>query len=229
MKTLRILFLVLITTTFAYAQIDCRTYLPNKKGAKWEMTNFSAKGKVEGKITYEVVDKVVDGTNITFTIKYTTTDKKGKELYTGSYEAKCVNGVFQLDMNAKMDGSAMQRFENMDVTIDASKFELPDFDAAPGTTLEDGELKVAVDAGGLGLGMTVLITDRKVEANELLETSVGEYQCVVLTQHISTKMMIKVQGKSKEWYAEGIGLVRSESYNKKGKLLSYSEITKLII
>ena len=226
MKMLRILFLFLLTLSFANAQVDCRPYVPTEKGTKWEITNYNAKGKQQGKTAFELVDKMVSGDDITFTIKHTSYDKKGEEIYSGSYEAKCVNGVFQLDMTSKMDGAAMQRFQNMDVTIDASDFELPDFDAAPDTTLADGELKVTVDAGGLGLGMTVLITDRKVESNEELETPAGKYNCIVLTQHVSTKMMIKVQGKSKEWYAEGVGLVRSESYNKKGKLLGYSELTK---
>jgi len=51
---------------------------------------------------------------------------------------------------------------------------------------------------------------------------------IVLTQKVSTKMMI-VEGTSTEWYSENVGMVRSESYSKKGKLLGYSELTKLDI
>jgi hypothetical protein len=37
--------------------------------------------------------------------------------------------------------------------------------------------------------------------------------------------MVKTEASSKEWYAEGVGLVKSEIYNKKGKLMGYSELT----
>ena len=39
-------------------------------------------------------------------------------------------------------------------------------------------------------------------------------------------MIMNIEGSSKEWYAEGVGVVRSESYNKNGKLTGYSELTK---
>ena len=47
------------------------------------------------------------------------------------------------------------------------------------------------------------------------------------TAKISTKMMIRIKNKSKEWYAEDVGMVRSETYNKRGKLMGYSELTKI--
>ncbi len=34
---------------------------------------------------------------------------------------------------------------------------------------------------------------------------------------------------SREWYAKEIGMVRSESFNKNGKLMAYSELTSLDI
>jgi hypothetical protein len=229
MKILKILTLIFLTTTFTYAQVDCRPFLPNQEGAKWELTNYNAKGKEQGKIVYEVAKKTVSGNDITFTIIHTTFDKKGDEIYTGSYDAKCIDGVFNLDMKSRMDSAAMKGFKDMEVRVDASDFELPNLDAPAGTVLADGTLDVSMTSSALGFAMTVLIFDRKVEAAETIETPAGSFDCVVVSQKISTKMMIKVQAGSKEWYAENIGLVRTESYNKKGKLMGYSEITKIII
>ena len=39
--------------------------------------------------------------------------------------------------------------------------------------------------------------------------------------------IVKIEGSSTEWYSEGIGMVRSESFNAKGKLTGYSVLTKL--
>jgi len=116
----------------------------------------------------------------------------------------------------------------MEINVDASEFEIPAGDAAAGTQLKDGSLVVKVGSSGVTMfQMTVLITDRKVETREEKTTPAGTFKCLMLSQHVSTKMVIKIEGASKEWYAEEVGLVRSETYNKKGKLTGYSELTKI--
>lgn len=228
MKTLFFCFAVLFTTLNAYSQIDCKPYVPTEKGTVWEITNYNAKGKLTGRTTYELLDKVESGNDVTFTVKNITYDKKDKQVYENTFEAKCVDGKFQFDMTYRMDGNALQAYDDMDIEVDATEFEIPDMDASPGTQLADGSLVVNIGAGGgLGLKMTVLVTDRLVEARENITTTAGSFDCIVLTQNISTKMLLNVKASSKEWYAENIGMVRSESYNKKGKLMGYSELTKL--
>ena len=228
MKLFKIILVTLLATNLGNAQTECNPYLPVDKGTTWEITNYTAKGKVTGKVVYELTDKVENGDDITFTVKTVTYDKKGKEIFTNTFEAKCVDGKFDFDMAFKMDGGALKAYEDMDVQVDASKFDIPDLDSTPGTQLEDGSLTVNIDTGSIGLfKMTILVTDRIVEARKSLTTPAGTFDCIVLSQKVNTKMMIKIQGASKEWYAENIGMVRTESYNKKGKLMGYSELTKL--
>lgn len=227
MKTLIIaVFSLFVCTTFA--QADCKPYVPYSVGTKWEITNYSDKGKETGKIAYELVDKTETGNDVTFTIKSIAYDKKGDETFTNEFKAFCKDGKFEYDMAFKMDPASMQSYEGMEVEMDASELEIPSMDAAAGTTLKDGTLEVKVGANSLTMfKMTVLITERKVEGFEDITTPAGTFKCLVLTQNVSTKMMVKTEGSSKEWYAEGIGMVRSESYDKKGKLSGYSELTKL--
>lgn len=227
MKTLLLALLTLLITA-GHAQTDCKPYVPTSKGTKWEVTDYSAKGKETGKIAYELLDKVESENGSTFSIKAISYDKKGEEIYTNTYEAYCKDGKFNFNMAFMIDGSAMQSYESMDVDVDASDFEIPSMDAEAGTTLEDGSLIVKVMTAGVTMfKMTVLVTDRKVEAREEKTTSAGTFGCILLTQKVSTKMVMKIEASSKEWYAEGVGIVRSESYNKKGKLTGYSELTKL--
>ena len=55
----------------------------------------------------------------------------------------------------------------------------------------------------------------------------GTFDCIQLSQKVALKMGINIEAYSKEWYAEDIGMVRSESYTKNGKLTGYSLLTKL--
>jgi len=223
MKTL-IFITVLLITFNSFAQVDCRPYVPLEKGTKWELTNYNDKGKELGKISSELLDKVENGNTVTFKISSVSTDAKGKTTFTNEYEAYCKNGKFEFNMAFKMDGSAMQAYQDMDMNVDASDLEIPSMDEKPGTTLPDGTLTVSI---GNILNMSVNIVDRKIEAKETITTPAGSFDCLVLTQTVNTKMLVKIEATSKEWYAEGVGMVRSETYNKKGKLSGYSELTKL--
>lgn len=225
MKALKTIVLLLAIIGTTYAQNDCKPFIPPNKGATWEISNYNAKDKIQGTVSYELLDKIVTGNDIIFKVKTVAFDKKGKEIYGNEFEAICKDGKFDFGMAFKIDGSQLKSYEDMDVQVDASKFVIPDLNTSAGTKLDDSSLKIKID-GPIPMKMTVLITDRKVEQKENLTTAAGAFDCIVLTQVISTKMMINIKASSKEWYAENIGMVRSESYNKKGKLIAYSELTK---
>ncbi|MDC8006079.1 hypothetical protein POV27_18650 [Aureisphaera galaxeae] len=227
MKKLISLLVFLLIPFISFSQSECEPYLPVDVGTQWEMTNYNAKGKQQGKIQYELLSKETNGNEIVFTVQTTTFDKKGKELYTNNFTAKCVDGEFEFDMAMKMDGASMGPYQNMEVEVDASRYDIPDMDTAAGTDLADGTLQVTAGGGPIGLNMIVEVTNRKVEARETITTPAGDFDCLVLTQEVRTKLLVNVRGKSKEWYSPNIGVVRTESYNKKGKMMGYSEITSI--
>ena len=227
MKTIYTLLFILFISN-VYAQTDCKPYVPTSKGTKWEITNYSSKDKETGKTSFELIDKVEIAGGIKFIIKSISYDKKGKEVYKNQFEAFCINGKFDFDMAFKMNGADMQAYENMDIDMDASKFEIPSMDAAAGTQLKDGSITVSIGNNGISMfKMTIFITDRKVDNQENLKTPAGEFKCIKLSQKISTKMMVSITGYSKEWYSENIGMIKSESYDKNMKLQGYSLLTKL--
>lgn len=226
MRTILIFLAFIFSLNSLFAQAECRPYLPGKEGASWEITNYSDKGKVAGKIRYKLLERTESGNEVHFKVEATTFNDKNEQTYTTTFTAKCVDSKFEFDMAFKLDGATMEKYQNMDVDIDASEFELPNMDQPAGTMLKDGNLKMAIAAGGpMNFNMTVFINNRKIEGKESITTPAGTFDCVVLSQDIDTKFILKVQASSKEWYAENIGMIRSESYNKKGKLMGYSELT----
>jgi hypothetical protein len=231
MKIMRILIFIsvlLLGAGSVFSQVDCHPYLPQVKGSIWEITNYNKKGKVTGRIAYELIDKVENGDEITFSVSSKAYDKKDKLIFDNDFEAKCVAGKFELNMAYKLEGSMMETYKNMEFTMDASEFEIPPINAAVGTELPDGSLVVQMDGDSpIKMKMTVEVTDRKVKTKEKITTPAGTFDCLVLTQNISTKMMVRMKNNSKEWYAENVGMVRSETYNKRGKLMGYSELTKI--
>lgn len=219
---------ILLVSVFTNYGQDCKPYIPVSEGSTWEITNYSAKDKETGNAAYELVKKEETSSGTTFTVNFVAYDKKGEETFASKYTAFCEDGKFDFDMAFKMNGAQMEAYKDMDVEVDASKFELPSLDEKPGTALKDGSMTVKIGSGGSTMfTMTVLITERKLEAKESTTTAAGTFECVKLYQKISTKMMVKIETYSREWYAENVGLVKAESYNKSGKLTAYSELTKL--
>jgi hypothetical protein len=133
-----------------------------------------------------------------------------------------------MDMSSQLNGQMMSAYESMDVTVDATEFPLPTLDEAVGTSLDDGTLTVQVGMNGVNtFRMVIEVTDRLVEARETLETVAGSFDCVKISQTVKTKMIVKIQATSNEWYAPGVGVVRTESFDKKGRLTGYSVLTAI--
>lgn len=216
-----------LMVSVCWAQDNCRPFLPMKVGSTWELTNYTSKGKENGRIAYELLGVQEGNGGTTFSIKSISYDKNDKQTFENTFEAFCKEGVFKYDMTFMMNGEQMQAFETMEVSVDASDFPLPDLDASVGTVLPDASLTIkAITDGPIALQMTIHVTERKVEARESVECPAGKFDCVLLTQKTSTRMMVKIETNTKEWYAPGVGMVRSETYTKKGKLQGYSLLTK---
>jgi len=227
MKTLLTVCFFLFATA-VIAQNSCKPYLPGEVGRTWEITNYSKKDKMTGVIRYEVLSVNESGNDIIYEVQATYYDDKNEQTYQSTYEAKCKDSVFQLDMTVMMDGNAMSAYKEMDAEIDATEFDLPPTDPSSVGPLEDGTLTVKVSSNGMKMmTMTVDVTDRNIEGVEEVTTEAGTFECIKMTQTVSTRMIVKVEASSIEWYSEGVGMVRSESYNKKGKLTGYSVLTKM--
>lgn len=227
---MRTLLTLLLTCFFfiGHAQNDCEPYMPTEEGSTWELTHYSKKDKITGSTRYELLEKTTTGDSITFKIKATSFDEKGEEIYVNEFESYCRGGVFEMDMSSKLNGETMSAYESMDVTVDATDFPLPNLDEVAGTPLEDGTLTVQVGMNGVNtFKMVIEVTDRLVAGRETMETTAGTFDCVKISQTVKTRMIVKIQASSNEWYAPGVGVVRTESFDKKGRLTGYSVLTAI--
>jgi len=75
------------------------------------------------------------------------------------------------------------------------------------------------------LTMQINVINRKVLGAEKVKTPAGEFECVKISHTMETKTMVKKTHTIVEWYAQGIGLVKQETYDKKGVLEGYALLT----
>ncbi|SFD13652.1 TapB family protein [Algibacter pectinivorans] len=204
----------------SYSQTACKAYYPFEEGVTFEITNYNKKGKKEGVVNYEVTNIIGN----TATIKTIIYDAKGKEVTTTSYDIMCDGNTVSIDFKSMINPDMLKQYKDMEMEVTGTNIELPN-DLQVGQSLKDANMNMAINMGGINMNIGVNIVNRKVGQKESITTPAGTFNCFALSYDNEIKMAMKMTFKIKEWIAEGVGVVKSESYNKNGKLMGYSELT----
>lgn len=209
---------------------ECNEYFPLENGTRWVLESFNQKNKFQSKSIQTVQDaKSVDG-GFEGRMTGEVIDDKDNVISKIDYQLKCQEDYFYVSMNSMLSPEQMGAYEGMDIEVDGDFLELPS-KMEPGMQLKDAAITVKVTNSGVPImSMTVEIFDRKVAGFETITTPAGDFDCVKIAYSARTQMgqaiPIKVNTSGAEWFARGTGLVRSESYNKKDKLVTYSVLTE---
>lgn len=109
------------------------------------------------------------------------------------------------------------------MTVSGDNLILP-ADVAVGDVLKDYTITVSIGA----MKTTTANSDIKVTGEETLDIGGTAIDCLIVESTVLAKVIgIKQQMKQKIWYGRGIGPVKTETYNKKGKLMSVQEIVEI--
>lgn len=224
-KKLLLILFFLIGIISLTAQNNCSKFYPMTEGVAMEYTNYNKKGKVEGISTYKVIESNTNGgtTNATMTIDLK--DEKGKDIYSTDYKLECTGNMVSLDYESLLPSEMMQQYGDMDVEISGNDIEIPN-DLSVGQNLKDANVTMKISMSGINMNIAVDMTNRKVEKKENVTTSAGTYDCFVLySENRSKMMMVNQVYPSRVWLAEGIGMVKQETYKKNGSLMSSTLLT----
>lgn len=213
-------FVAVFTTTFStfLGAQECNTFYRFIENATYEYGFFDAKDKPEGRQLYRVgnITETGDGMTAEVHMKFIP-EKKNADTFEADSRVVCKGGTLQMDFAMTMSQMTSQ-FSNMEMTMEGDALQIP-AKLTAGETLPDAETKIKTGMNGMSLmSMTLSITDRKVEGKESITTPAGTFECYKITQTTSMKSIMSKSYQSVEYYAEGVGLVQSETYDKKGKL-----------
>lgn len=169
-------------------------------------------------------------------LKYVTTDAKGNETGTSTTKVTAAagsDGNYNIAMTITLYVNGNQMFNPMNVTTTVTDgnasvalgggaaiemtTDVPLIPARLAVGLELGTGSIVMNMGGIKT--TQEIHTHKVVGREQLTTPAGTFDCYIVEQTYTAKMaFIKAKGSQKVWYARGIGNVKTETYDKRGKL-----------
>tara|TARA_R110002020_G_scaffold475959_1_gene714930 strand:+ start:5728 stop:6417 length:690 start_codon:yes stop_codon:yes gene_type:complete len=219
------LFLALFGISIPYAQSSCSDYYALNEGVRFEYTNYDKKGKPEGTMDYVVTDVTDNGNETKASMAISVKDDKGEELYTSDYNFTCSGDVVKIDFESLVSSQMMQQYQDLEMDISGTDIELPN-DLSVGQELPDANMAMKINMSGMNMNINVDMKNRKVEKKETVTTPAGTFDCFVIYSESETKMLMKQTFPSRQWLAEGVGLVKQESYNKGGKLVGSMQLTQ---
>tara|TARA_R110002020_G_scaffold428977_6_gene638510 strand:+ start:1196 stop:1885 length:690 start_codon:yes stop_codon:yes gene_type:complete len=206
------------------AQESCSTYYPFKKGASFEITSYSKKDKVAAVSKYEVTNIEQTAAGEVATISAQIEDEKNKPLAESTFEVNCSNGKTSIDYKSLVPTALLEQYKDMDYKLSGTNLEIPN-NLQVGESLPDADMIMNVSMAGIGMKLEFSMTDRKVTNKESVTTPAGTFDCLVITYNTEMKMGMKRSGSGKQWIAQGVGMVKQEDYNTKGKETSSSMLT----
>ncbi|MBE9510783.1 MAG: hypothetical protein IMY71_07895 [Bacteroidetes bacterium] len=227
MKKLTILLLTgafLLGTSNLFSQ-ECVFYSPVEKGTVLKYSNYDKKDKLTGTTTQTVIDNYVEEGVQTVKLRNEYQGVDMDSAFVRELEMKCKDGKYYVDMESYIGESTLVPYSNMETTFEVENMTIP-AKLKAGEILDNGRVTATISHNDMKImTISVNISNRKVEAKEDITTPAGTFECYKISYDISTKMIITIKASTVEWYAKNIGVVRTESYNKKGKLTGYTLLT----
>jgi hypothetical protein len=230
---LAIVSIASLSASFKTGDGSCNPYFPVKQGVTIERKNYNNKDKQTGRSVQTILSSTSTGSSLAISVKGTTYDDKDKQTSETTFDAKCENGTFYLNMASNADPKKAPG--NMTTTVTGDFMEFPGT-LTPGMELKGGTMTInSVNSdpnmAKMPMGnitITNITSNRKVICDTTITTSAGTFNCVKMTSDQTMKSpLYTTVFHVVEYYAKNVGKVRSETYSDKGKLIGYSLITSI--
>ncbi len=217
MKKAAFLLLMTFWSSIVFAQ-DCDAFYAVKKGVKLGYAYFDAKDKMTSSSETVVTEVKSVGSSLEAQMFITMKDKNNKPTFEGASKVVCKEDAVYLDITNLL-GPQTQSFGKMEVSLSGDGVVLPNKLKA-GQKLADSHNEIKLGMNGTAImTMTYDISEHIVEAEEQVTTPAGTFDCFRVSYQMSSKtLLVNTTVKVVQWFAKGVGVVKSETFDKKGNL-----------
>jgi len=224
------IFLVCVLAAPSFNSFSqCNVYFPLQQGMSWTYESYNASDKLTGKNEMTVKEFNSTDNGYEAIVSSVIYDNKGKKISSGELTYTCENGTVFVDMRKFVPEQQLSAMGSYEMEITSDNLEIPS-DLKEGQSLKDGTITLTASNAPIPMSIEVRITDRVVKAKEDITVPAGDFGCykIISSSKMNMKMGMSINNeyRSVQWYAENVGMVRSESYDQNGKLTGYSVLVK---
>ncbi|WP_339696112.1 hypothetical protein [uncultured Marixanthomonas sp.] len=223
MKNFKIIGICIIAafiTTSVAAQNNCSTFYPFQQGVTFQITNYGKNKRVAAITDFLVTDASSNFATFTSFLR----DKDGEVLNEATFTMSCENDGIVVDMESLLNPQLLDNYRDFETEISGTKIVIPN-NLQVGQELPDASMTMLVNMSGINLRMEVSMTDRAVVDRETITTSAGTFDCFVIGYTNTINMGMNRTTTAKQWISKGVGMVKQEDYNRRGRVTSSSLLT----
>lgn len=226
MKKLLLIVAIILNGMTLNAQ---KTFFPTKEGTVLIYKTFDKKDKITNTVKYTIEKVNIKEGDMDITYLCESIDPKDKLVFKEEITNHLKGNILYLDMSNYINKAVFQQNGEIpaDVQVTGNNIEIP-LNLKPGDVLSDASIEMSFKMGFINLKVSADVTNRKVEMIEDVTVQAGTFKGYKLTSDVNSLALgIKMKGKNIEWYAKGIGSVKTETFDDKGKLESHTELVEL--
>ena len=226
MKSLLLITAILLSGVLAKAQ---DIFFPTKEGTVLEYKNYNNKDRETGMVRYTITKINSEGNNMDITYLIEAMDKKEKAIFRNEITIHKKGDKLYVDMSKFLNKAALEEAGNIpgEFEITGNDMEIPS-NLKVGDVLPDSHIEMSFKMGFMNIKMGAEVTDRIVESVDNVAVKAGTFEAYKITNKVSANAMgMETNSSSAEWLTKGIGMIKSESYDKNGKLESYTELVSI--
>ncbi|WP_103864529.1 hypothetical protein [Aquimarina sp. I32.4] len=224
-----IFFLIaILTLSSVFAQNNnCSKFYASQEGKTLTIHQYDKREHLEIISQYKVTKVENTGEQSIITITMDLTDgRNNKHIISSSFKARCSNNTTRLDPESFIAPGILDQYSDMQYSITGDDISIPNT-LEINQELPDASVHMSVNAGIMNINMTTTMLNRKVIAKEQITTSAGTFDCYVITYTNQLTMGMTKTQHSKQWIAEGVGMVKEETRKANGRLVTKSELVAI--
>lgn len=224
------LSIILFFASLSFVQAQCNAFFPIREGVKFSYDYYDKKDKLTLKTVQWMKDVSGSGNSMKATLVQEMIDaKKNKSIGTTESEWVCDDGTLHFAINnMAFEGQAAAPNPSMTVDVTGDKMDIPS-SFTVGESLKDLNYQVKMTVSGMTImNRKFSVTDRKVLAQEKVETPAGAFDCYKVSFNTTSEGGIGAgTTKTTIWYAKDVGMVKTENYSEKGNLTVRQVLSKI--
>ena len=227
MKNLLVFALLMIIGITASSQ--CNTFFPLREGVKYQYDMYDKKEKLTMRTNQWLKNVSGAGNSMKATMVQEMIDvKKDEPIASTETEWTCENGTLHFALNNLAIDGAVAPGSGMTVDFSGDQMDIPS-DMQVGQALKDLTYQIKMGMSGMTvMNRSYNVKDRKVEAEEKVTTPAGTFDCYKVSFTTDSKGGIGSGTiKTIVWYSKDTGMVKTENYSDKGKLMSRQVLSKI--
>ncbi len=232
MKNIIFVLLFVFSSSFLlHAQNDgCMQFFPDKEGTVMISKSYDASNKLLSTMTYRINKVYNYSSGEEILIGFTMTDGNNKAIDQGTITARCDDGTFYLTMSNRALTPDVIKMLGSDTELVGDFLDYPDAfsDVYNGNLGMTGGTFTVQSKSDKKARISVRVYGREYQKTERITTPAGTFNAAKVTFNFESQSGKKTTHyRGTEWYAPNAGIVRTETHDNKGNLLSYTVLTTL--